>query len=240
MDFFFCENIPEPELTVELSPNESRHAFVTLRKQQGEQICIIDGKGNIAVAEIIANQKLIVISRQHIPQNKPLFHLFFSLPHIKNKTELIISQAAELGVNSIIPILTERSVSKPEDIPSKWKNRIIEACKQSKNPYLPNIKDIMTLEESAKFAKKMNIACFFGDPENGLPPEQITDFNYTCSNMGWFVGPEGGFSIREIQLLLDNNFKALKISDRILRIETACSCGIITLFTLAKFAKRQT
>lgn len=225
---FFCENILE-DGTVVLSDQEKRHLFTSLRHRSGDKLLVLDGRGTVALAEI-RGKNIVVVSKEKHEAPKPAIHLFFCPPHNKQKTDIILAQATELGIATITPIVAQNSVSRPDATPQRWKIHLIEAIKQSFNPFLPAICPIMTLWEAIKYTREANYLSYFGslkqDSKISLP-------NANFANFAWFVGPEGGFTEAEEKIMLENAFRPLRISPYVLRIETACCAGITLLRSVA-------
>ena len=227
---FFCENIAGQGGISNVSDEERKHIFISLRKSDGDRIMLIDGKGTKAVAAI-ENQQIVIVSRETVQRIVPELHLFFSPPHNRNSTDSILDQSAELGIASITPIITEKSVSKPEKPAERWKKRLVEACKQSKNPFLPEIGDVLTLKEAMEKTKFQGFTSFFGClAENTGEGIEIPK----SAKLAWFVGPEGGFTQKEDELMKKSGFIPLRLPGWTLRTETACATGTAIIFLVLR------
>ena len=225
---FFCENIAVPGGISNLSDEERKHVFLSLRKSDGDRIMLIDGKGTRAIA-VIENQQVRIVSREAVQRIVPELHLFFSPPHNRNSTDTILDQAAELGIASITPIITENSVSKPEKPATRWGKRLVEACKQSKNPFLPGIGDVLTLKDAVEKTKSQGLTSLFGCLAENTAGIGIPE----SAKFAWFVGPEGGFSPKEEELMKNSGFIPMRLPGWTLRAETACIAGTAFIFSLA-------
>lgn len=247
MRCFYCSTLLNER--IELSEQEERHIFSVNRLRPEEKLLFIDGEGLVAKAELLKNKtfKILNITRESEPGIK--LHLFVAPPR-KQQMDQIIEQSSEVGIWSITPIMTERGVSTPDksnDNP-RWKVKIIESCKQSHNPYFPKINQILSFDEALKRVKELNFTSFFGSTEDSpnielgtfmpklegfspLKPKNTAEVESgppaRCHerNIAWLVGPEGGFSAYEIELMKTNNVASLKLGTAIMRVETAAIVG---------------
>jgi 16S rRNA (uracil1498-N3)-methyltransferase len=220
--FWFDKSFSQIEGNVELSIEESRHIKRVLRLQLGEQIQLINGIGELAVAELISfagsNSKpvamvAIVEVTEFQPPSKRL-HLYTAIPR-NRLMDQILRQVTELGVCSIIPIITEFSVAKPSAKEnSRWQSQLMEACKQSLNPFIPQLKPVVDFSTAIE-------NCQFPGYYGAVPSENVAD----CAiieqgDVAFWIGPEGGFSDQELAVLA-NRFSGITIGQNILRVETA-------------------
>jgi len=139
----------------------------------------------------------------------------------------ILKQAVELGVWRIVPMACERSVSLPgeDSIAGRWDDLLFEACKQSGNPFLPQVAAPMKFAAAVSDSKNVCGKVFFGSPRTGSEETMAEK----VSDTGFFVGPEGGFSPCEERLMEESSFIPLMIGKWTLRVETAAVCGIAVL-----------
>lgn len=148
---------------------------------------------------------------------------------IKNSNfELIIEKSVELGINEIIPVITERTIKNNLNI--ERINKIIkEATEQSGRVDLMKLGKVIYLENAIKIAKDNSDIVYFGSIDmNGFLEEKV---EYIKNKISLFIGPEGGFSDNEISMFYDLNIKPLKLGENVLRSETAAilACGLISL-----------
>ncbi len=218
---FHCENIPIPGECASLSENENKHIFKVLRAKKDDEILLMDGRGTSAFAKIANNRQIEIVSiKKHQPPT-PRIKLFVSPPR-HSGIDSILASCAETAVAEIIPIICEHSVATSRNS-EKWRRKIVEDCKQSKNPFFPLIHDTKNFDEALKLT--CDDDTFYGDPN----AEDTKKFALTKNSISWFVGPEGGFSSGEITMMKNAGFKPLKLSPVIMRIESAALAGIIFL-----------
>ena len=140
----------------------------------------------------------------------------------EQKFDLILQKLTELGVNSIIPLKTERSIvkidsSKAEKKQNRWETICKEASEQSHRVTIPTIHNIVTMKELLNNKKELNLICSLNDKTKPLEHYLTNDIK----NILFVIGPEGGFSPKEEEFLMENGFMATSLGKRVLRVETA-------------------
>ncbi len=224
MRCFFCENLREGELSSsDFSKNESIHLFKVLRGKSGDRILLINGSGSIAKAEIIDKDTIVVDTVTQLLNSTIKLHLFVAPPR-KQKMDHLLKQCSEIGVWSVNLIETERGISQPEKESAfmRMRQHLLEGCKQAHNPFMPELHPPVSLKNAIFAISDMNIA-YFGST-SGQTSKLDRQDNKTL-NIAWFVGPEGGFTGNEEQLMLDADIKPLSLGPWIMRIETAAITG---------------
>ena len=219
---------------IHLEKEESNHLFKTLRAAPGEECLLTDGKGRKARAKVAAGKMLEILSVEEIAlPARPLLHMYIAPPR-RQKMDLILRSAAELGVWRIVPMFCERSVSLPDrdSVDGRWKELLFEACKQSGNPFLPQVEEPVKFEKALEDSHLICQKRYFGsvrecpdsDAGETVPPE----------NAAWFVGPEGGFTDQEEEAMLRDGIAPLHFGNWVLRVETAAICGLALIHSLCK------
>ena len=163
--------------------------------------------------------------RKKIRSNTNEKEIWLAFAPIKlNYLNLMIQKATELGVTRFIPILTERTIVRK--INEKRINKIIvEASEQSNRLKVPQLEEIVKLDDFLKFNQKTNI--IFGDLNTNNNKLNIKSTEPLCI----LIGPEGDFTTQEREKILKlKNIIPLKINENILRSETA-AISIISIVT---------
>ena len=140
----------------------------------------------------------------------------------EQKFDLILQKLTELGVDTIIPLKTERSIvkidsSKQAKKKIRWETICKEASEQSRRTSIPKIYDIMTLKELLNNKKQLNLICSLSEDTKPLDRYLTNELK----DILFVVGPEGGFSEKEESFLIENGFQATTLGKRVLRVETA-------------------
>ena len=217
------ENLPAPGCEAVLERREAEHLFRVLRAAPGERFRLIDGRGNVAVAAAAPGRKLMVESVRAYEEPPLRMHLFFALPR-RNRLDALLTGCAELGVRELHPVVCRRSVaeSEPND---RWKLHLIEGCKQSGNPFLPEIRPPEPLLPALRRAAERGIRLYYGSVGEAPEPE----LKSPGAAVGWVVGPEGGFTAEEESAMRELGVLPLHLGDWVMRLETAALCGVAVL-----------
>jgi 16S rRNA (uracil1498-N3)-methyltransferase len=230
MQLFYVPNISGAEVV--LDEIESKHAIRVLRLTEGEIVELIDGKGGFYTAEIInANPKKcrLAIKNEQKKFGKKDFYLHLAIAPTKNidRFEWFLEKATEIGVDEITPLLcehSERKVIKPE----RLEKILVSAMKQSLKAYLPKLNDLTPLNEliSKATEKHKFIAHCYG----GKKPH-LKNIISTHSDTLVLIGPEGDFSLEEVEQAKTNGYLEISLGNARLRTETAgvVACHIVNL-----------
>jgi 16S rRNA (uracil1498-N3)-methyltransferase len=205
-----------------LTSEESWHCAKVLRKKTGDKIQLIDGIGNFyeGVLEIVSDKKCTAnLTSGSILQEKRNYYLHLAIAPTKqiDRIEWMIEKAVEIGIDEISFIScknSERTVIKIDRI-----IKIVEsAVKQSLQAYLPKINDLTSFKEiiNSKEADQKLIAHCYNEEKNDLKQMEFKNKSTLV-----LIGPEGDFSIDEVDIALKNNFKAVSFGSNRLRTETA-------------------
>lgn len=153
--------------------------------------------------------------------------LFQGIPKFE-KMELIIQKNTEVGVNNIVPVIMERTVVKlDEKVASKkldrWQKIAEIAAKQSMRDIIPDVKSIIKTKEIDVDRYDVVLVAYENEEHNMLKAElkKLESQNKQEYNIAIVIGPEGGISEKEIELLNEKNVKFVSLGKRILRTETA-------------------
>lgn len=233
MHSFFCENISASGERVQLSERDNKHLFRTLRGHLGDIVKLMDGTGKLALATIMPDKTLELIEVSSHPAPTIKLHLFIAPPR-RQKMDSVLKQCAEIGIWEVTPVITERAVAipNPQAVGGRWKTLLTEGCKQAENPFLPQIHETLTLAEALNRINSKNTAIFFGETPRHASPQKLAQHNIAQrehNNLAWFVGPEGGFTDPERQLLRNSGAQPFSFGAWILRVETAAICGAAIL-----------
>lgn len=153
--------------------------------------------------------------------------LFQGIPKFE-KMELIIQKNTEVGVNNIVPVIMERTVVKLDEKGAskkldRWQKIAEIAAKQSMRDIIPNVKSIIKTKEIDVDMYDVVLVAYENEEHNMLKAElkKLESQNKQEYNIAIVIGPEGGISEKEIELLDEKNVKFVSLGKRILRTETA-------------------
>ena len=211
-----------PGSSFRLDPREEAHLFRILRARPGETVAVMDGHGRVGTAVVETDRLLRLESRRTAQPPPRRLHLYFAPPK-KQKLDVLLKQAVELGVYGLVPVLCERSVVQPGEnaVAGRWMDLLFEACKQSGNPFLPAVSNPLPFPAALARARETCGALVVGSNRTGVFPELGT-----VSDIAFFVGPEGGFTDAETEAMFAAGAVPLRIGDWTLRVETAAVAGL--------------
>ena len=218
-----------------LEGREARHAVQVLRLHSGDQVTVLDGAGHEFKCEIAqVNKREVMLSVTGKTFHPPLpakLTLVQAVP--KGKTfDIIVQKATELGAHRVVPLLTERVVTRLADEREaaqkveKWRQVAVESIKQCGSPWLPEIVRPTLLSEFIAHLEPMDlslVAALSGDrtqPRRHFDAFQATHHRMPRSIRVW-VGPEGDFTPDELIAIRATGALPITLGSQILRAETA-------------------
>ena len=219
------------DLDLILEKEDAHYLTNVMRLREGDNLFLFNSKDGEFKGEIIAfdkkNIKVKLISKiENI--NKPgKISLIFSL--IKSsKLDYLIQKCTEVGIKSFYPVSSEKSVAKNLNI-QRTEKIIKESCEQSNQLYLPAIHSVEKLEKKLKSLDKNSIVFFADINSSNKKIEEVIKNNKNCE-FYLLIGPEGDFSLKEIDLLNSmSNCIPISLGHNILRSETAAVVGLAIL-----------
>ena len=142
----------------------------------------------------------------------------------EQKMDLILQKLTELGVETIIPLKTERSIVKLDEIRFakklvRWQMICKEASEQSFRNVIPNITNVMTIDDLKNIDIDTKLVCSTKEKDNII--NKYVDNLRKDDNIIFVIGPEGGLSANEEDKLNSYGYKIISLGNRILRVETA-------------------
>lgn len=218
---------------------DSKHIEKVLRMKCGDEILIFDGTGYEYTARLVSiekNQCRAEVLKKELSLSEPRTRvtLFQGLPK-SGKMELIIQKAVELGVTEIVPVVTERCVTKIANAAAgvektrRWNKVSVEAAKQCGRGLVPTVLEPVPFEKAVVMLAKMQLPLMPYEVlghEGRCNLKEILEENKSAEEFGIMVGPEGGFSEKEAAYAKENGIRAVGLGKRILRTETVASALI--------------
>ena len=227
---FFASDILS---NLELPFEEAQHCIKVLRKKEGDEILVTDGKGYFYDARIIqANPKhciVNIINTINAPKHWH-FNLQIAFAPTKNidRIEWFAEKATEIGIDQFSPILCEHSERK-EIKPQRMEKILVSAMKQSQKAVLPQLGDMQPFHKfiGQEFDGQKFIAhCY---PED---KKELKEVYKKGGSALILIGPEGDFSEKEVELALANGFIPISLGESRLRTETAALVACHTIHVL--------
>lgn len=227
MQLFYCPEIVDG--SDYLNFEESRHCAKALRKMVGDLIHITDGSGKFYEAQLTdLNQKKCsfkILSSTPAKKNNYSIHIAIAPTKNSDRIEWFIEKAVEIGVDKISFIQTNYSERKNINL-TRIQKKAVSAMKQSVRASLPELVPMEKLNIflNSNTEDQQFIAHLEGESTPYLEHLATPDNSYLV-----LIGPEGGFSDKEILMIKEKQFKVAKIGDYRLRTETAgiVACTIL-------------
>lgn len=218
-----------------LDEMEARHCLKVLRKKPGDQLEVVDGRGNYYLGEIIALDKknCQVSIKRHIPAFKQRkFHLQIAIAPTKNinRFEWFLEKATEIGIDEVTPILCARSERRTIR-PDRLNKVLIAAMKQSLQAYLPRLNPLVSLPRWLDDSTEGGYIAYCEENEKVSLYKNYHKEKYVKI----MIGPEGDFTKEEVQMAIDKGFQPVSLGPNRLRTETAgiVACSIINMLNEA-------
>jgi len=216
-----------------ITGSDYRHIVKVLRLKQGEEIILFDENFFEHIGKIIEiNKKEIkveILSSTKVKTESDVnITLLQGIPK-GNKMDFIIEKATELGVNSIVPVVTERSQVRKTNKFLRWQRIAMESSKQCGRMIPPKIHDIMRFNDIEEYSSYCSLRLIFYENCKAKLNEYLKNISQPSANIIIFIGPEGGFSEDEMRLAMEWGFSPMGLGPRILRTETA---GIVAVSIL--------
>ncbi|MGC9452234.1 MAG: RsmE family RNA methyltransferase [Oceanipulchritudo sp.] len=230
----FCHHWDGGETLPELDREERHHLFRVRRVRDGELVELLNGRGARArcrVAAAAGGGRLAVESFQAIPSPALQVHLLVAVP--KGKTfPAILQKAVELGVSRISPLLTEHAAVPAERADRKqerWQAILVEALKQSGNPWLPELGEPLRLDQALVPREGAQRLCGALQPDARPLWDLLERQLQPRGEMEVYIGPEGDFSQREYASLRAVGCHFASLGPLVLKVETAAALMVGTL-----------
>ena len=231
--------VPPPQIhtdTATITDSEQHHLRNVLRLTPGATIRIIDGQGNVYTAEVLdigTNRRpseARILTHEFHASLLPALTLFQGLPK-NDKMELILQKATEIGVTQIVPIDSEHALQKPSQSRyERWHRVVTSATKQCKRTWLPKLCEPQTFEASLTQLDKFSLRLILNPhlTQESRPAHIKTVLREVSqpTSIALFVGPEGGFSDREVTAATQSGCVPVTLGMNILRTETAAIVAI--------------
>lgn len=232
-----------------INGQEAHHIRDVIRLKPGDRFLGFDGTGKTYALRIVKVagaieaeiEKVSSVVSNMVVSNMPRILLACALPR-KEKMDYIIEKAAELGVSEIVPMVTERTVVKVNDRNKagkqrRWERIALEASKQCGRNILPGIYEIMSFKDTVKLTegsgyRKKIMPCLCSGRK--MLSEALAG---KIREIAVFVGPEGDFTAKEIDLAKDYGFELVSLGEHVLKVDTACIFAVSVIHSIAYYKR---
>jgi 16S rRNA (uracil1498-N3)-methyltransferase len=228
MPLFFIQSQSIQNDLVVLPGELAHHLRDVLRCRPGEIVHLVDenrGRYRTVLDRVTKEQVVAKILQKEAPSTRPAFSISLAQAILKGeKMDWMIQKATELGADSIIPIVTERTIVRPRaeresHRRDRWQKIALEAAQQCGRTDIPVIQPAISLEELCnKPPEAAHKMVLWEQEQDRSLRSALTDLK---SPLLVLIGPEGGFPLSEIEKLRKAGWISVSLGRRILRAETA-------------------
>lgn len=210
-----------------LPADEAMHAVKVLRTKVGDTVHVTDGKGSFFETTVIAvgtkDVQLRVDSRRFVPREQ-LPVLAVGMIKSRERLEWFVEKSVELGVSKLILMQTERS-ERSHVREDRLRAIQVSAMKQCLTSWLPELVTGVPFEAVLHEGKLANQPMYIAHEKAASESKMF--HTETAAAPQLLVGPEGGFSDREVQLAVDAGATMVSLGPRRLRAETAALAVLV-------------
>ncbi|MXZ13546.1 MAG: 16S rRNA (uracil(1498)-N(3))-methyltransferase [Candidatus Dadabacteria bacterium] len=146
-----------------------------------------------------------------------------------NRMDTVISQATQLGVSGIFPLISERTQVRSTAKVDRWNKIARESTKQCGRTVPPAVSEPVDLQRSLEIRNESEMKIILYENQNELLRDYMSSHEKSVRTINLFIGPEGGFSEQEITLAEEKGYTVLGLGERILRAETASVVSLALL-----------
>jgi 16S rRNA (uracil1498-N3)-methyltransferase len=238
---FFIDEILGTQGSVAITGTEAKHIAAVLRMGPGDRIVLLDKVGNrfLAVIKALNRHQVLVDLEKPLPAPGPSpVRITLCQALLKsNPMDLLIEKTSELGVDRILPYIAERTVvrvdgGKAQDKLRHWQEIAQSAAKQSDRARPAEIGPLRAFDKMlAALSQEPALKILLWEQEGTRNLKDLLRSASTPHEVLAMVGPEGGFTEREVKEAANAGFVPASLGQRILRAETAA----ITLVTIIQY-----
>ncbi len=216
-----------------ISESDYTHITKVLRLGAGDRITVFDTESTEYVGTITDISSANIALRVHdtrLLRTEPELELNLFQAILKgNRMDGIISQATQLGVSGIFPVISERTQVRSTAKVDRWNKIARESTKQCGRTVPPAVSEPVDLQRSLEIRNESEIKIILYENQSELLRDYMSSHEKFVRTINLFIGPEGGFSKQEITLAKEKGYTVLGLGERILRAETASVVSLALL-----------
>ena len=229
MDYFYTPQHLITAIDLTIDGDEFVHLTHVMRKQPGDAIRVVNGSGiayDVTIAEINKRTAHCEITATHPRLNEPHVDVTLGVAILKNasKFDFLVEKVTELGVNTIVPLTTERTIPRHAKT-ERWQKLALAAMKQSCRCVLPRVAETESLKNFITSIPNNTIKLI--PHEQSTRPMADVLQHRNLPSVAICIGPEGGFSDQEIAFAESKDFVPVSLGLTRLRTETAAIAAAV-------------
>ena len=238
MRYFFIEKSEREDSILSITGPDARHIKTVLRMKPGDKIGLFDGKGFDYEAKIIdlspGRVRVSLIRRFPSTTESPLKIILAQAFLKEKKMDGLVRQLSELGIVKWIPFIAERSVPRPDKKQllartKRWEKIARAALKQCRRGRIMEIGETVSFEEMLDLGQFCDLKVAFWEDELRPVHANLLVSGEEIDTVFSLIGPEGGFTEKEIEKAGNRGFITVGLGPRILRAETATIAACVLL-----------
>lgn len=236
---FFIEQTKITSTKIFITGSDAAHIKKVLRMKSGDRIGLFDGRGfeyEARIENLLAGSVEVSITKRFLSASESPVQIIVAQALLKDKKmDILARQLTEIGITKLIPFTSIRSVPRPDkkrlsERRKRWEKIAIEALKQCRRGHVTEIGETITFNDVIKIDDECDLKIVFWENESkpiSDAVQQVHDRHYR--KILAVLGPEGGFSEKEIEDARACGFVTASLGPRILRAETAAvaACTIL-------------
>ena len=240
MHRFFIKKQDIESDSVTIEGNIARQISKVLRLVKGDYITVMDGinwEYRIILDEIDSRRILGTIMEKSRCQGEPKYPITLYQGILKShKFEMVLQKGTELGITTFVPVICERTIPRGDVLSfdrklDRYMTIVREAAEQSHRGVIPVIGKTLPLAEAFRISDGSRIILWEKEKAVGISDQLNDKAPYTSQGISLFVGPEGGFTNREIRCSVNYGLIPVTLGKRILRAETASLAAIVVVLS---------
>lgn len=221
MQLFYNKHISKNDTSFIFDKEESKHIIKVLRKKESDILFVTNGLGFLFETKITipSDSKCTVeiVFFQEFKKPDFVLHLAVAPTKMNERYEWFLEKATEIGIQEITPIICENSERTKINL-ERFEKILVSAMKQSNQYFLPKLNDAVSFKNFV--AKTTNNQKFIAHCEK-TDRKPLKYALEKSKNATIIIGPEGDFSVKEIEIALQNKFIPVTLGNTRLRTETA-------------------
>ena len=231
MRYFFIKQSDLADSKVVVKASDAHHIKNVLRLKPGDKIGLFDGTGlnyETRIVTLLPKSVEVSVIRSFPSTTESNVQITVAQALLKDrKMDLLVRQLTELGITRWIPFIAKRSVPRPDKKrlftrTERWKKIAKEALKQCKRSCSPEIGATVSFEEVLNLGKDSDLKIVFWEEESKPVNKELPVSNLNPPEKIFILlGPEGGFTLKEVENAKASGFITAALGPRILRAETA-------------------
>lgn len=209
---------------VSLNSNKSNYLSRVMRCKEGDIVEVIDGLGGRYEASIqsITKKGVSLFITRHIGFDSIFYKTILLQAIVKGQSmDKIIREVVECGIKEVYPIITERTIVRNTDKIKRWQYIAEEASEQSGRSYIPIIHSPITMKSIKEITDIKAGSCKLVFDRTGSDLQDCLNQYNANSDIFFVIGPEGGLTFKEIDILINIGFIKVSIGPYTLKSETA-------------------